>query len=106
MPAPEPPAPPTPEPAPPPAPLIPQMSVEEEQRLLTEAQRTIDEAERTLEDIGGRELRPADQEAYLNARTFLDQARMALGTREYQRATNLAAKARALANDLVRSRAR
>ena len=41
------------------------------------------------------------QEALRTAKNFLDQARSALDQRDYQRAANLATKARALTDDVA-----
>ena len=46
-------------------------------------------------------MNPPQLEALTASKTFLDQARTALGQRDYQRAVNLAGKARALGDDLA-----
>jgi len=97
------PPPPAARPVPPPPPLMPQMSAEEERRFMEDAQRKIGEADRALQQLEGRQLKPQEQETFLTARTFLEQARKALTAREYQRAANLASKARALTDDLAGS---
>lgn len=101
-PAPSPPAarPPTP-PAPAPPPLTPEMSAEEERRLREDAQRKIGETDRLLRQLEGRSMKPEQRETFLTVQSFLDQARKALAAREYQRAVNLATKARALSGDLA-----
>jgi hypothetical protein len=107
----------TPPPAPPPAPappapragtpppqlgpLRPELSAEEEQRLADGARQNIGDVERLLAEVGRHPLKPPQQEAFQTAKTFLDQARAALGQRDYQRAANLASKARALTDDIA-----
>ena len=102
-PTPPPPSPPParPVPPPPPPPLTPQMSAEEERRLVEEAQRKIGETDRLLRQLEGRQMKPQQRETFLTAKSFLDQARKALAAREYQRAVNLATKARTLSDDLT-----
>ena len=46
-------------------------------------------------------MKPPQQEALRTAKSFLDQARSALDQRDYQRAANLASKARTLTDDLA-----
>jgi hypothetical protein len=69
-------------------------------RLQDEAQRGIEETERRLRQLDGRPLVPKDLETLRLAQGLLEQARRALGGQEYERAANLAAKARTLADDL------
>jgi len=76
------------------------MSREEEQRLMEDAQRKIGETDRLLRQVERRQMKQEEREIFLTAQNFLDQARRALSAREYQRAANLANKARALGNDL------
>jgi hypothetical protein len=107
-----PPAPPAPQPAtgppprtgttpPPPGPLRPELSAEEEQRLADGARQNIGDVERLLAEVERHQLKPPQQEAFQTAKNFLDQARAALGQRDYQRAANLASKARALTDDIA-----
>ncbi|PYN82076.1 MAG: hypothetical protein DMD96_08590 [Candidatus Rokuibacteriota bacterium] len=56
--------------------------------------------EKLLGELEGRQMKPRQQETIRTAKNFLDQARTALGQRDYQRAANLASKARALTDDL------
>ena len=72
----------------------------EARRLQDEAQRGIDETERLLRQLDGRPLVPKDLETLRLAQGLVEQARKALGGQEYERAANLAAKARILADDL------
>lgn len=103
----------TPPPAPPPVaaspkpaapqqgPLRPDLSAEEEQRLADGARQNIGDVERMLAEVERAQLKPPQQEAFRTAKNFLDQARAALGQRDYQRAANLASKARALTDDIT-----
>ena len=83
-------------------PLRPEVSAAEEQRLLESTRQNIGDVERILGELEGRSLKPPQQEALRTAKNFLDQARSALDQRDYQRAANLASKARALTNDMRR----
>jgi hypothetical protein len=69
-------------------------------RLQDGAQRAIEETERLLRQLDGRPLAPKDLGTLRLAQGFIEQARKALGGQEYERAANLAAKARTLADDL------
>ncbi len=92
---------PAPSPSPPAPPLRPQLSPEEEQRLMEDARRKIGEVDRLLRELEGRQMKPQQKEMLLTAKDFVDQARSALGVRDYQRAVNLASKAQALSDDLA-----
>lgn len=83
------------------APLGPGVSAAEEQKLIESAQQNIGDVARTLGELEGRPMKPPQQEALRTAKTFLDQARSALDQRDYQRAANLASKARALTDDVA-----
>lgn len=87
-------------PAPPP-PLRPELSPTEEQRLAEGARQDIGNAARMIAALEARPLKTPQKEALQNAKNFLDQARIALGQRDYPRAANLASKARALTDDLA-----
>ena len=93
-----------PPPAAPPAapspPLTASLPPAEARRLQDEAQRGIEETERLLRQLDGRPLAPKDLETLRLAQGLVEQARKALGGQEYERAANLAAKARTLADDL------
>jgi hypothetical protein len=95
---------PAPPPAPPPAPqslpLTASLPPAEARRLHDEAQRGIEDTERLLRQLDGRPLAPKDLETLRLAQGLVEQARKALGGQEYERAANLAAKARTLADDL------
>ena len=69
-------------------------------RLRDDAQRRIDEAERLLRLIDGRAVDPKQGETLRLAQSLIEQARKALSAEDYERAANLAAKARTLADDL------
>lgn len=81
-------------------PLRPEVSAGEEQRLLESARQNIGDVARILGELEERSLKPPQQEALRTAKNLLDQARSALDQRDYQRAANLASKARALTNDV------
>ena len=87
--------------SPPSLPLRPQLSAEEEQRLAEDARRKIGEVDRLVRELEGRQMKPQQTEMFVTAKDFLDQARSALEARDYQRAVNLASKARALSDDLA-----
>jgi hypothetical protein len=82
-------------------PLRPELSPAEEQRLADGARQDIGDTARRITELEGRPLKPPQKEALLNAKSFLDQAQLALGQRDYPRAANLASKARALTDDLA-----
>ena len=82
-------------------PLRPELSLEEEQRLAEGARQNIGHVERLVAELEGRPLKPPQREALQTAKSFLEQARTALGQRDYPRAANLASKARALTDDLA-----
>ena len=92
---------PPPVPSPPQPPLRPELSLEEEQRLAEGARQNIGHVERLVAELEGRPLKPPQREALQTAKSFLEQARTALGQRDYPRAANLASKARALTDDLA-----
>lgn len=92
-----------PVPAPPKPPLTPEMSADKERQLLEEAQRKIGETDRLLRQLDGRPLKPKERETLVIAQRFLDEARKAIEAKEYQRATNLVGKARALGDDLAKA---
>ena len=73
----------------------------EEQRLADGARQDIGDTARRITELEARPLKPPQKEALLNAKSFLDQAQVALGQRDYPRAANLASKARALTDDLA-----
>jgi len=81
--------------------LRPEVPPAEEQRLLESTRQNIVDVARALGDLEGRALKPPQQEALRTAKSFLDQARSALDQKDYQRAANLASKARALTDDLA-----
>jgi hypothetical protein len=82
-------------------PLRPQVSAEQEQRLVESTKQNIGDVARILGELEGRQMKPPQQEALQTAKNFLDQARSALDQRDYQRAANLATKARALTDDVA-----
>ena len=82
-------------------PLRPEVPPAEEQRLLDSTQQNIIDVAKILGEVEGRALKPPQQESLRTAKNFLDQARSALDQKDYQRAANLAGKARALTDDLA-----
>ena len=82
-------------------PLRPELSPAEEQRLADGARQDIGDTARRITELEGRPLKPPQKEALMNAKSFLDQAQLALGQRDYPRAANLASKARALTDDIA-----
>ncbi|HYS17759.1 MAG TPA: hypothetical protein VET45_12620 [Candidatus Binatia bacterium] len=95
------PAPPKTGATPPAGPLRPEVSAAEEQRLLESTRQSIGDVTRTVDELERRPMKPPQQEALRTAKSFIDQARSALDQRDYQRAANLAGKARALTDDLA-----
>jgi hypothetical protein len=73
-------------------------------KLQDDAQRRIDEAERLLRQLEGRPLASRELETLQLAQSLILQARKALGSAEFERAANLAIKARTLAEDLSTQR--
>ena len=84
----------------PPARLSPQVSSDQEERLLNEATSKIQGAERTLLSIDERKLTSDQQETYQTIQGFLTQARAALSRKDFPRAINLAQKAQTLSDEL------
>jgi hypothetical protein len=94
--------PPSKSPAPAPAgPLRPEVPPAEEQRLLESTRQNIADVARTVGELEGRTLKPTQQDSLRTAKNLLDDARTALDQKDYQRAANLASKARALTDDLA-----
>ena len=81
-------------------PLRPEAAAEE-QRLLESTRQSIGDVTRAVDELERRSMKPPQQEALRTAKSFIDQARSALDQRDYQRAANLASKARALTDDLA-----
>ena len=97
---------PTPPPAKPPATspsgaLRPEVSAAEEQRLVESTRQSIGDVTRAVTELERRSLKAPQQESLRTAKEFVNQAREALDQRDYQRAANLASKARALTDDLA-----
>jgi len=86
---------------PPPTPLRPEVSADEEHRLVESTKQSIGDVARVLAELEGRQMKPPQQEALRTAKNLLDQARSALDQRDYQRAANLASKARTLTDDVT-----
>ena len=78
-----------------------QMPADQERQLRDGTQRKLDETERILRPLASQPLQPRQREMLLLAQNFLEQAKKALAAQEYERAANLTAKARTLADDLA-----
>lgn len=98
-----PPSPPGPERREPPPRLSPQVSSDQEGRLMDEANALIQGAERTLLSIDERHLGADEHETYQTIHSFLTQARAALSRKDFPRALNLAKKAQILSDELSRT---
>ncbi|HKC97942.1 MAG TPA: hypothetical protein VKG20_07895 [Methylomirabilota bacterium] len=81
--------------------LRPEVPAADEQRLLDSTRQSIVDVSKAVAELEGRTLKPPQQETLKTAKNFLDQAKSALDQRDYQRAANLASKARALTDDLA-----
>ena len=87
----------------PPPRLSPQVSSDQEERLMNEATTKIQGAERTLLSIDERNLTSDQQETFHAIQTFLTEARGALTQKDFPRAINLAQKAQVLSEELSRA---
>ena len=86
---------------PPPLPrLAPQLSPEQEGRLVDEANAKIQGAEQALQAIDARKLATDQQETFQTIYAFIVQARAALSRKDFSRALNLAQKAQILSDEL------
>ncbi|MBF8261342.1 MAG: exported protein of unknown function [candidate division NC10 bacterium] len=102
-PLPRPPRPAQPERREPPPLLSPQVSPEQEGRLMDEANAKIQGAERTLQSIDTGKLANDQQETYQTIHSFLSQAREALARKDFPQALNLAQKAQILSSELSKA---
>jgi len=102
-PLPRPPRPAQPERREPPPLLSPQVSPEQEGRLMDEANAKIQGAERTLQSIDMGKLANEQQETYQTIHSFLSQAREALSRKDFPQALNLAQKAQILSSELSKA---
>ena len=96
-----PPSPPPPSPVPPV--LSPQVGREDEERLKQGTSARIQKAEDTVARVDQGKLAKGQQETYGTIRSFIASAREALSARDFPKANNLAEKAQALADDLLRA---
>ena len=87
----------------PPPLLSPQVSPEQEGRLVDEANVKIQGAERTLLSIDTGKLANDQQETYQTIHSFLSQAREALSRKDFPKALNLAQKAQILSSELSKA---
>jgi hypothetical protein len=102
-PPPSPPRPAQPERREPPPRLSPQVSSDQEERLMDEATSKIQGAERTLLSIDERKLTSDQQETFHTIQSFLTQAKAALSRKDFPKAINLAQKAQVLSDELSRA---
>jgi hypothetical protein len=104
---PSPPAPSSPPAAPkekaPAAVLSPQVGAQDAERLKRESGARIEETEQLLQQIDQNRLTKNQQDTYTTIQSFLADARQALAAQDYLRASNLADKAHALAEEMSRS---
>ena len=84
----------------PPPRLSPQVSSDQEERLIDEATSKIHGAERTLLSIDERKLTFDQQETFQTIQSFLTQAKAALSRKDFLKAINLAQKAQVLSDEL------
>ena len=87
----------------PPPRLSPQVSSDQEERLMNEATSKIQGAERTLLSIDERNLTSDQQETFHTIQSFLTEAKAALTRKDFPRAINLAQKAQVLSDELSRT---
>ena len=92
-----------PKPASPPPVISPLLSRPEEERLRRDATARLDNADRIVKQIAERRLGADQQETLSTIQSFLIKARQALSTQDLQQAFNLADKADALAQELIRA---
>jgi len=83
--------------------LTPQVSLDQEGRLMDEANKRIQGAEQNLQSIDPQKLATDQQETYETIQSFLDQAKAALSRKDFARGLNLAQKAHVLSDDLSRT---
>lgn len=102
-PLPRPPRPAQPERREPPPLLSPQVSPEQEGKLVDEANAKIQGAERTLQSIDTGKLANDQHETYQTIHSFLSQAREALSRKDFPQALNLAQKAQILSSELSKT---
>ena len=93
--------PPRKEPEPTPPVLAPHVGKDDEEQQRREASARIVRAERLVGQLDEKKLSEGQREQLMTIRSFLDKARDALGERDLARASNLADKARILAEELA-----
>lgn len=84
----------------PPAVLSPQVGAQDAERLKREPGARIEETEQLLQQIDQERLTKNQQDTYTTIQSFLVSARQALVAQDYLRASNLADKAHALAEEM------
>ena len=83
--------------------LVPQLSPEDMSEAKQQTQDSLAVAERNLGSTKGRKLTPAQSDLVAKIRSFIEQAKGAVGSGDWARARTLAEKAQVLSEDLVRS---
>jgi len=91
------------EPPPPRRLTLSQVGPDEEQHLKRQAEARIKGAERTVKQIDAKRLASDQEEVFLTIRSFLSKAKEALAIKDFLRASNLADKAKNLAEELLRN---
>ena len=87
----------------PPPRLSPQVSSDQEERLIDEATSKIQGTERTLLSIDERKLTSDQQETFQTIQSFLTEAKAALARKDFPRAMNLAQKAQVISDEISRA---
>jgi hypothetical protein len=87
----------------PPPVLAPQVGKEGEEQLRRTANSRIQRAEQLIGQLEGKKLTPEQQEQFLTVRSLVGNAREALVSQDLTKASNLADKARILAEELAQS---
>lgn len=82
--------------------LSPQVGPEDQDRLQRDAVTKINAIEQMVGQLGQKKLSAAQQDTFSTLQSFLVKSREALVAQDYLRATNLADKAKILAEELVR----
>src|SRR5439155_650587 len=86
--------------------LVQQLSPEDMSEAKQQTQDSLAVAERNLGSTKGRKLTPAQSDLVAKIRSFIEQAKGAVGNGDWARARTLAEKAQVLSEDLVRSLSR
>jgi hypothetical protein len=90
------------EPPPPPPVLSPQVGKREEDRLRQDATARIERAEQIVQQIDQKKLAREQQDTFSTVQSFLSKAKEAISSSDFERAYNLADKAKLLAEELIK----